>query len=292
MTLNPFSLHGVQFLLFYVVLMVVTIVVLRRSMRAAETGSVPPSPRFDDPYLIAYLRGGADEALRVATVSLTDRGLLEIQGDKVGLRRRRAADIVKRDIEKAVAKAYATPGEGSRVLRDTAALQACTAYREQLETRGLLAGKAMFAQRLPAVATAAAVLLGVAGARIVEALLHGRHNLGFLAVLALISTFILWRLWRRRLTFAGDAALDDLKVLFKRLNDRAKSLKPGGESNEMAMLIAVFGLAALPVDAFPFVEQLYPRPQGGDSSSGSSDSGSSSCGSSCGGGCGGGGCGG
>ena len=61
----------------------------------------------------------------------------------------------------------------------------------------------------------------------------------------------------------------DLKTLFKRLKSRASALKAGGESNEMAMLIAVFGLAALPATAFPFVEKLYPQPR--SESSGSSD---------------------
>ena len=79
-------------------------------------------------------------------------------------------------------------------------------------------------------------------------------------------------------------------MLFKRLPERAASLKPGGESNEMAMLAAVFGLTALPAAAYPFVEKIYPKPQS-DSSGSGGDSGSS-CSSSCGGGCGGGGCGG
>lgn len=288
--LNPFTLHGVQFLLFYLALMAVTFIVLRRVVRAAEIDPPLPAPRLDDPYLIAYLRGDAEEALRVTTVSLVDRGLLEMEGDQVALRRRRAADLVKRDIEKAVAQAYATPGDGSRVLRDAGALRACSAYRQQLETHGLLAGPAARERRLQPVAVAAAVLFAVAGVRIVDALWHGRHNLGFLAALAAISALLLWRLWRRRLTFAGDAALADLKTLFKRLKSRASALKAGGESNEMAMLIAVFGLAALPATAFPFVEKLYPQPR--SESSGSSDSSGSSCGSSCGGGCGGGGCGG
>lgn len=290
MTLNPFTLHGMPFVMFYIALMVVTFIVLRRAMMAAETEGVPPVPRYDDPYLIAYLRDGAAEALRVATVALTDRGLLELDGDKVQMRKRHAAELVKRPIEKAVLRCYATPGDGTRVLRDGAALKACEEYRSALERHGLVAGAATRERRLPKVAIAAAVLLGVAAARIVEALWAGRHNLGFLIALSLLSAFLLWRFWRRRLTYAGDEAITDLKVLFKRLPERAASLKPGGESNEMAMLAAVFGLTALPAAAYPFVEKIYPKPQG-DSSSSGGDSGSS-CGSSCGGGCGGGGCGG
>ena len=75
-SLNPFNLHGPAFLAFYIGRMVITLWALKRWLRVFEGRAGTPPPRFDDPYLIAYLRGGVEEAARVATVSLIDRGLL------------------------------------------------------------------------------------------------------------------------------------------------------------------------------------------------------------------------
>lgn len=288
--LNPFALGGPAFLLFYLVLMAVTFIVLRRAMRAAETAAAPPAPKFEDPYLIAWLRGGEKEAIRVATVSLVDRGLLAVDGDKLSLPDLQAVELVRRDIERAVLRAYRSPGDAERAAKDSAVRQACRQYKASLERHGLVAGRDTFTRRGPQIAIAAAVLLGTSAVRIGQALLHGHHNLVFLGALTLIAAVALIVHWRRPRTFAGDAAIADLETLFKRLKDRAAMLRPGSGGNEVAMLAAVFGLAALPAGAFPYVATLYPRPPNESSGGGSSDS--SSCGSSCGGGCGGGGCGG
>jgi uncharacterized protein (TIGR04222 family) len=288
MSLNPFHLGGPAFLAFYVALMVVTVIALRASMRARELADAPPAPKFEDPYLIAWLRGGDVEAARVATVALVDRGLLTAQGSTLALRDPQAVEIARRDIERALLRLYRNPGSAQNAHKDAAVRRACERYRQTLAQHGLVAGGTVFARRLAPIAIAAAVLLGVSGARIAQALAAGRHNLAFLTILTVVAAVILVAHWGRRRTFAGDAALADLKALFSRLKGRAATLRAGGGA-EVAMLAAVFGLAALPGAAFPFVEKLYPAPanssDGGGSSCGSSCS--SSCGGGCGGGCGG-----
>ena len=75
--MNPFDLYGPQFLAFYAALTVATmivVVVLRRRRELARWSSV----ELTDPYLIAYLRGGKNEVIRTAIISLVDRGLLEV----------------------------------------------------------------------------------------------------------------------------------------------------------------------------------------------------------------------
>ena len=285
--MNPFELHGFAFLFFYIVLGVVTLIALRFWFKFSEPAK-SALPKFNDPYLIAYLRGGEDEAIKVATISLADRGLLKMDGDKLK-RKYSDKDLAQREIEQAILKACARPAEGSDVLKDADAKRACDAYKKLLVDAGLLAGSATFSQRLVGVGAAALVLLGTAGYKIQLALSQGRHNIGFLIMLAILFTVILFAVWRVRRTGAGDAAVADMKQLFKRLKDRASNLKSGGQTNELAMLIGVFGLSAVSASAFPIIEKIYPAPK---SDGGSSCSSSSSCGSSCGGGCGGGGCGG
>ena len=81
--MNPFELRGPEFLAFYAVfgLVVLGLLVLFR-----HAGEPEDSARvsISDPYLIAYLRGGRNEALRVVTMSLIERDLLKVEG--VGLK--------------------------------------------------------------------------------------------------------------------------------------------------------------------------------------------------------------
>jgi len=79
----PFTLTGSEFLIFYALLcaaVIAGLVVWRRSKEAGEDARV----NLSDPYLIACLRGGSQEAVRVAVVSLVDRGLLRLTASSCG----------------------------------------------------------------------------------------------------------------------------------------------------------------------------------------------------------------
>src|SRR5262245_37881781 len=73
--MNPFDLRGPEFLLFYFCYCIVVVIVMRVLQWRAESGDTPKID-LGDPYLLAYLRGGENEPLRVAVISLIDRGLL------------------------------------------------------------------------------------------------------------------------------------------------------------------------------------------------------------------------
>src|SRR6266545_2898404 len=103
--MNPVDLRGPEFLLFYLILMVMTAAALVILRRAAESGAAPKTD-LADPYLIAYLRGGANEALRVALISLIDRGLLTVDGKLVGRAKHATSDAVRRPIEKRLIEKY------------------------------------------------------------------------------------------------------------------------------------------------------------------------------------------
>ena len=76
--MNPFDLRGPEFLFFYLVLAMVTCLALYRLRRSSESGPLP-SMELNDPYLFAFLNGGAKEALQASTISLIDRGLLKTE---------------------------------------------------------------------------------------------------------------------------------------------------------------------------------------------------------------------
>ena len=304
--MNPFDLSGPAFLLFYVVLSAVVIAAARALQRVMESG---PMPRLGDvdPYLIAHLRGGAVEALRVATISLLDRGLLVMEGKSL-VAQKGAAERVRRPIERAILAELKHPGWTS-CLERSGPRAACGELENELKKHRLLPDHGASVTRLFLGVAAVAVLWWTAYHKIDIALSRGRYNIGFLIALALAVPFVVAKVIPGRRTTRGKRMLEDLQTLFAGLRARARELPAGGATNELALLAGIFGLSALQGIARVQAQLLFPASfavsasgSSGTTSSGSScsstsssscSSGSSgsSCGSSCGGG-GGGGCGG
>jgi uncharacterized protein (TIGR04222 family) len=69
-------------LAFYAILGVLTIGSLWLARRTSEAAGAPRID-YSDPYLLAYLRGGGPEVIRVVTVSLIDRGLIQSTDDQL-----------------------------------------------------------------------------------------------------------------------------------------------------------------------------------------------------------------
>ena len=76
--MNPFDLRGPEFLLFYFIFSAAVLFILFY-LRQRDESPDAGKPPLDDPYLVACLRGGEIEALRVATLSLIDRGFLTLK---------------------------------------------------------------------------------------------------------------------------------------------------------------------------------------------------------------------
>jgi uncharacterized protein (TIGR04222 family) len=306
---NPFDLRGPEFLLFYFMFSVAVLVILHLLLRRDEFPNVGKPP-LDDPYLVAALRGGRTEVLRVAALSLIDRGLLALRSsgksslfsskteNRLEAKDPVAIDEVKRPIEKLVLEAFKTAQPISVAMNSLLSCSACLDYTLNLEKFGLLPGPKIRAARQRRLWMALAILLGVAGLKIVIALSRGRTNLLFLIILAPLAAYAALRIGNPFRTTRGEEFLGDVKSLFANLRLRADSLRPGGATSDLVWLASAFGLSAVSPILFPHVTALMPRrPQreggsGGWGSSSSCGSFSSCGGGGCGAGCGGGGCGG
>lgn len=291
--MNPLDLPGPQFLLFYTAVSAVLLLLASRLTARAEPGDVPQLG-FDDPYLLAYLRGGKDEALRLATISLVDRGLIEVEGGTLRTKASAARARVGRAIEKALLACFEQPAGATSVFLDDDLAAACAGYELTLVKLGLLPDPSIKDARKRRFAFVGLVLLGLAAVKILVALSRGRTNVLFLVIGAAIATYAAFKLTHPFRTARGDVLVADLRTMLASLKERSRQIQPGGASGEAALLAAVFGIAALPAAGFPYVKKLFPKAR---SNSGGSSCGSgcgSACGSSCGGGCGGGcgGCGG
>ena len=280
-------MSGPFFLLVYAALALAVNLWLRHDQRQREAAK---PARFmeiaQDPYLVACLREGSKAAVHLAVFSLLDRGLLEEAGGSLRRARADADAFARRPIEKAILSRCSGWTEVALLETSLGVMAACQACQRELQKQHLLADAGVFSERFYPFAASLALLAGAATARAWWAVAHDRHNIGFLLVLALIGGIALIAAWRRRRTGLGDAALERLKVLFAKLKRNSSDLVPGGESNEAALTAAVFGLAVLPVESFPYIERVFPKPtSGGDGGGG--DSSSSDSGGGCGGGCGG-----
>ncbi|MEN9627256.1 MAG: hypothetical protein RJA10_483 [Pseudomonadota bacterium] len=293
----PFNLAGPAFLVFYAVFAVVVLVaygVWLRHLGAAAAGGVTIDSLTADPYRIACLRAGPDEAVKLAVVNLIDRGLLaDARGE--GWRATRKADpgLQRRSLDRVVlGQCQAVPLSADEVLADRAVRKAATEIEADLKGKGLLLTTPQRGLRGTVRLAVVALLWGLPALRLWQALSREQTHVEYLMMMAVVAGLIALALPREPLTPAGRRALQSVTSLLGRLKSRAEQIRPGGATNEAVLCAAAFGLYVLPAAAFPFIEQVYPQPARGGDSGGGGDGGSSSSDSSCGGGGGCGGCGG
>ena len=287
--INPFDLSGPDFLIFYGLLGMLVLGGLFVVGRLSESGTVPRLD-YSDPYLLAYLRGGEAEVIRVAAASLADRGLLRVDNNRLSAANATAPSLVRRPIESAILQRLTIPTDFTSLFDSTTLRETCKEYKDKLEQLSLLPDQKLTGVRLNRLLITLAILGGVALIKIAVAVTRGRHNIWFLVAMAVAFSFIAVRIYNPFRTTRGDALLADLRTLFAPLKKRAAMINPGGATGEAALLMAVFGLGTLSLNEFPFISLFREKIS---SSTGGCGSSYSSCsGGSCGGGGGCGGCGG
>ena len=304
--LNPFDWSGPWFLLAYLIFGVLVLYLTRELLIRQELRNPHAQLTLaDDPYRIAFLRGGALEAVKIAAIVLVDRGLLRADGPLLETASADSLRFATHELERDVLRLYlGRQGHSKELAVQADMLPSCRAYQETLTQQELLVGPPLLRRRERITRIAHWLLLTVAASKAVIAISRQHYNVLFLALLLALFLLMLRGLRTRPASWSAQRLLSDLRMLFGRLNMRAPRLQAGSDSADMALLAAIFGIGALPLSVYAYVAELYPLPRqhgGGDSSSGSSgdsgdsssggDGGGSSCGSGCGGCGGGGGCG-
>jgi uncharacterized protein (TIGR04222 family) len=296
MNLNPFDLRGPEFLVFYASLSLATAVavwLVRHFLEAGGAGEEidAASAIAQDPYQVAYLRGGRDEVLRIAVVSLLERGLLVAKADKLHATSSDALDKVRRPLDKALLTKFADAGKAQSIYTDEIILREAGVIAEPLKQRRLLPDAAAVQMRCLLVAAAVLFLWAIAGIKIAVALGRGRTNVAFLVILAIIVPVIVYKASKPFRTTLGSRTCRQLKELFSGLRSRRKSSRHDDSASELTFLAAVFGIGLLPTGFSAILAPLHlypPRPVGSGGSNGGSSCGGGGCGGGgCGGGCGG-----
>lgn len=306
LTNNPIAnMRGPEFLFVYMFVALITIVVCYILVRQKDkTGEMPElqMPQSPDIYEIAYLRGQENEVIRLALFNLTNQGYLKITTDTIEKGLVYPNQDLLSSIEKQVF-AYCYSGAQAKDLFSgtlpSSIKPYCDSYEKHLAAKHLLTSDET-KQAAWGIGTAGAlVLICLSGYKIVNALNHGRHNVGFLIILSVISLVALvFAAKPSRLSKRGKAYLENLKQIFANFStkDDLRTDSPNYDPSSASMAMAVFGvgiLAGTSFDAFSLMFKRSASTGGCGSSCGScSSGGGSSCGGGGGcGGCGGGGCG-
>lgn len=282
--------HRYEFLAAYLAAGIGTLIGSFVIRHRVESGDIPRVD-LNDAYLIGFLRGGPNEVLRLATLSLIERKLLSPEGRNLVTAPGTDLSTIKNLIERRILGLFITRGEAKTMFSDPQLKGYCEEFRLELIQLGLLPNERQNSARLIRLGVCLSMILGVALTKIVVALVQGHHNIGFTIILAVFFTLILVLTAFPKRTVTGDRFLEDLRRIYSESKQQAPLMLTGGGGEQVLMLSAVFGFAALPNETYPYARELFPAAASSTTSSGCG----SSCGSSCGGGgggCGGGGCGG
>src|SRR3954469_2058 len=134
--MNPFDLYGPEFLVFFLALSVVVTGATAFLRWRLESGPVPELGNVD-PYQVSYLRGGYHEAVRVATLSLLDRGLLRAEGDLL-IAGMSAVKRARRPLEKAILQAFLQERQAPDLFDMPSVRGACQSLVDALKEKRLL----------------------------------------------------------------------------------------------------------------------------------------------------------
>lgn len=289
--MNPFDWSGPEFLLFYFILGVGVLIFFYGKTR--EQSSFGKEVDQHDPYLIAALRGGRDEAIRIALLSLIDRGIVKSDSKRKIKKDSKPKAQPKNNLEEAIYRQV--PAKINEIFASGRVQEAAGQYEKELDEAGLVAGPKVKEARRGAFWGSSLLLAAIAAIKIWIALDRGRSNIWFLVIFTLLFLGVLAYLHHHRVTAAGKEFMKEMKIRFAGLKESIASTR--SSTGDLLLLGAVFGLAVIPDDIYPYVHETFPNAGTtsgsgcggtgcGGTGCGSSDGGGGGC-SGCGGGCGG-----
>jgi uncharacterized protein (TIGR04222 family) len=283
--LTVLTMRGPTFLLVYAALAAAICLYLRRRIATAEAQSPGRILRVRDPYEIAYLRGGLEELIQVAVLSLIRRRMLEPVGPLLRTRGSAGGAAVSLPIEKEILEICRDAPAAVKLKQVHSIAASAQTYRAALIDANLLPTAQMQGERNSAAAIAGVFLVGLALAKIWYATAHGHSNVAVLIIFASVAAVVVYAIANAHRTRAGDEAVKHLKTLFERVKNGPTPSRPD-DLNEALLLAAVYGdYAAAGMEQSTW-RKLFPQRSDNRSDNGcGSGCGSSGCGG--GGGCGG-----
>lgn len=256
----PFDLSEPAFSIVFCVVAASVLIAARAWLRRSERGDMPGIALPTDPAVIAYLHGGAIEAITVAVLTLIDRGAVECPPDGAAAGtlsvtlygRHRGATPLEEKIVGILARPVSLPAivePGVVMLADTYCTEVLSAHglmpdgrtqRRRWWVLGLawLVPTAMFCIRM-----AQLIAAGAAGGTALTA-----AWLGFSVVTVLIALSMRSNAARR--------TIEALRGQYDEMRRQAASWTSGNGERNLPLLVAVFGAHEAPAEAAPHVGPL------------------------------------
>lgn len=172
---------------------------LRLWRNAAESGEAIRA-NLSDPYSIAFLRGGKNEMLRIATISLIDRRILKVAGSNVSTVAINAANGVRSPLEQQVLVYFAAPKTAPSIFSTRTFDAIAGQYERDLAQIGALPDASIKSARMGRLALALLLLWSIAFVKIAVAMARGRSNIQFLIILAVVFAVLAYKAANPRTT--------------------------------------------------------------------------------------------
>jgi uncharacterized protein (TIGR04222 family) len=200
-----------------------------------------------DPCLVACLRGGSGNAIRVAVISLLERGLLVTCNHELRAVQREAARQASSPLDKAILGVAATATHASHLFDDPVVIAEADGLRAELRNKKLMPTRGMYHKRI---GKALMIALICGGASPVAFFVLTEHQNWYSALCVVFifigALFAIFRIGLRRRTALGDRVLRGIEAEFATLRARRRSLKYNSQAEEVAFYAAVFGIGVLP----------------------------------------------
>ncbi|MBD2775316.1 TIGR04222 domain-containing membrane protein [Iningainema sp. BLCCT55] len=295
------NMYGPNFLVLYGAVILITLAISGWLVQdPTKNQPLPLIPTTPDPYEIAYLQSQETGVVKVAVIDLIQRGYLEINEILIKQAKNHPNLDELTPLQREVFDWFSTSRTATEMvfLRSlTEHVQPHCSYQQQLQSEQLLNTDEFKARKSLTGLIGTLIILGLGSFKLLVALAKGRHNVGFLILMGIISLYLLWCICQPppRLSSRGKLYLKQLEQTFAQLKQKVKTdLSSVLEYN---LVVALFGVSALAGTPYDYHQKILSPVIKTTSSSSSSSGG---CGSSCGGGsgcssgssCGGGGCGG
>lgn len=314
---NPIAnMQGPYFLMFYGVVIGVTLIVCRFGLKPDETGklAIPLVPENPDPYEIAYLRGGKVEVIKVVITNLIQKGFLKLSKDGIEPTGNSDIDLNQMDlklsaIEQDVLAGFTDSKNAREIVKFSGSSifdQYYQEYQQNLKSEKLFYPDELQANILLFKRLGTLIIWLLGGYKLIVSLSQGHINVGFLLILGFVATTVLWN-WCQipRISHLGWKYLSRLQQTFEQLKQEISTpseetgsnllkgifTKPHQINNSfplfVALLVALFGIGVLSGTPYKELEQFFKQrstvSHNNHPSSTSHHAGG--CGSSCSGGC-------
>ena len=309
---NPIGdMYGPHFLILYAVVIVLVFIiskVLLYSFDPSQSMPIPQVPSVVDPYEIAYMRGGENEVIRLSILDLIQRGYLQRIANA-----KKADEIVwakdhpdrrhLNPIEDTVFGHFAVSSTAAKIFQSTlssSVKRQCNKYQIKLEQEKFIFSESDSGFLNIVMVIGLLVIIGLGGYKLIVALAKGRLNVGFLIIMAVVSTFLYLGFCKPpRMSSRGRKYLERLQLAYERLNNKDTKMNIHTTDSTFVIMAGIFGVSALAGTVYGYYPTMFQKSNKNWYSSSSCGAGcgyvsSCSSGGSCSGGgsCGGGGCGG